>query len=75
MTPFDVLTTFGAVSVTAMMLCYALEARHPGYVLAFAGACALSSAYGFLAGTWPFGVVEAVWAVVAVRRWQRRVAQ
>jgi hypothetical protein len=68
----DALTTFGAVAVTTMMVCYALEARHALFVLAFAGACIASSIYGFLAGTWPFGVVEAVWALVAVRRWQAR---
>jgi hypothetical protein len=68
------LTIFGAVAVTAMMLFYALEHRHRAFVLAFACACVASSAYGFMAGTWPFGVVEAVWAVVAVRRWQRRPA-
>jgi hypothetical protein len=65
----DPLTAFGAVAVTAMMTFYALERRHPGYILAFAGACLASSAYGFLAGTWPFGVVEVVWSVVAFRRW------
>jgi hypothetical protein len=70
----DALTTFGALAVTAMMLCYALEARHATFVLAFAVACVASSIYGFLAGTWPFGVVEAVWAVIAVRRWQHRRA-
>jgi len=53
-----VLTAFGAVSVTAMMVCYALETRHPAFILAFAAACVASSAYGFLAGAWPFGVVE-----------------
>lgn len=63
------LTLFGAVAVTFMMLMYALESRHRGFVLAFACGCALSSAYGFLAGTWPFGVVEAIWAVVALRRY------
>lgn len=65
------LTAFGAVAVTLMMLCYALESRGRGYILGFAAACVASSAYGFLAGTWPFGVIEAVWAVVAFRRWQR----
>jgi hypothetical protein len=40
-------------------------------VLGFAAACALGSAYGFLQGAWPFGVVEAVWAGVALRRWKR----
>jgi hypothetical protein len=65
------LTVFGALAVTFMMLMYALESRHRGFVLAFACGCALSSAYGFLAGTWPFGVVEAIWAIVAFRRFAR----
>jgi len=54
-----------------MMVFYALEDRHPGFILAFAAACVASSAYGFLAGAWPFGVVELVWSVVAARRWWR----
>jgi len=68
------LTAFGAAAVTFMMLMYALEHRGPGFVLAFAFGCALSSSYGFLAGTWPFGVVEAIWTLIAIRRWsdQRR---
>jgi hypothetical protein len=53
-----------------MMLMYAAERRHRGFVLAFACGCILSSAYGFLAGTWPFGVVEAIWALVALRRYR-----
>ena len=69
----SVLTVFGAVSVTAMVVCYALEDRAPGFLLAFAGACLASSLYGFLQGAWPFGVVEIVWAGVAARRWQRRL--
>jgi hypothetical protein len=63
------LTAFGASAVTFMMLMYALERRGPRFILAFAFGCALSSVYGFLAGTWPFGVVEAIWAVIAVRRY------
>jgi hypothetical protein len=66
------LTAFGATAVTFMMVCYALERRHRLFVLAFAAGCALSSAYGFLAGTWPFGVVEAIWALIAVGRYRRR---
>lgn len=69
MTP---LTLFGVLAVTAMLVCYALEQRSAVFVLLFAGACAASSAYGFLQGAWPFGVVEAVWAGVAVRRWRAR---
>ncbi len=67
----DRLTLFGLLAVTAMVVCYALEQRSRWFVLAFAGACALGSAYGFLQGAWPFGVVEASWAVVAARRWWR----
>ena len=65
------LTVFGATAVTFMMVMYALERRHRGFVLAFACGCALSSVYGFLAGTWPFGVVEAIWAAIALRRYQQ----
>jgi hypothetical protein len=63
------LTIFGACVVTFMMLMYALEQRDRRFVLAFAIGCALSSSYGFLAGTWPFGVVEAIWSIVAVKRY------
>jgi hypothetical protein len=65
----DKLTIFGLFAVTAMLVCYALEKRRPWFVLAFAGSCALGSVYGFLQGAWPFGMVEAVWSVVAARRW------
>ena len=65
------LTLFGLFAVVAMLVCYALEARSRWFVLAFAGACVLGSAYGFLQGAWPFGVVEAIWALVALRRWRR----
>jgi hypothetical protein len=68
----DGLTWFGLAAVTAMLVFYALEDQGPGFVLAFAGACALASIYGFLQGAWPFGVVEAIWAGVAVRRWIAR---
>jgi len=65
-----VLTVFGATVLTFMMLMYACERRGHGFILAFACGCALSSVYGFLAGTWPFGVVEAIWAVIAVQRYR-----
>jgi hypothetical protein len=70
----DALTLFGLFAVTAMLVFYALEDRSPTYILCFGVACALGSAYGFLQGAWPFGVVEAVWAGVAVRRWWERIA-
>ena len=65
-------TAFGVVAVTFMMATYAAESRHRAFVLAFAVGCLLSSAYGFLAGAWPFGVVEIIWAAVAVNRFKRR---
>jgi hypothetical protein len=64
------LTVFGAAAVSFMMFMYALERRHRGFVLAFAGGCLLSSVYGFLAGTWPFGVVEVIWAAIALHRYR-----
>jgi hypothetical protein len=67
----SLLTLFGLFAVTAMLVCYAFEERSPRFVLAFAGACGLASVYGFLQGAWPFGLVEAVWALVAIRRWKR----
>jgi hypothetical protein len=67
----DGLTLFGLIAVSAMLACYALEDRSPWFVLAFAASCALGSAYGFLQGAWPFGLVEAVWSLVALRRWLR----
>ena len=63
------LTAFGLFAVTAMMVCYALERRSRWFILGFAFACVLGSIYGFLQGAWPFGVVEAVWSLVALRRW------
>ena len=71
----DSLTLFGLFAVTAMLVFYALEDRSPWFILAFAGACLLGSAYGFLQGVWPFGVVEAIWAAIAARRWMVRVSR
>jgi len=70
-----VLTIYGACAVSFMMVMYALEHRHRRFILAFALGCALSSSYGFLAGTWPFGVVEALWSLVAVRRYKNSLLQ
>jgi uncharacterized RDD family membrane protein YckC len=68
----DALTLFGLFAVTAMLIFYALEDRSPWCIFGFAVACALGSAYGFLQGAWPFGVVEAIWAGVALGRWWER---
>lgn len=63
------LTAFGLFAVALMLVTYALESRSPWYILVFAFACVLGSVYGFLQGAWPFGLVEAVWSGVAIRRW------
>jgi hypothetical protein len=63
------LTLFGLLAVSLMLVCYALEKRTHWFILAFSGSCVLASAYGFLQGAWPFGLVEAVWSGVALRRW------
>jgi len=67
-----VLTVYGVVVLTFMMMMYALEGRGRWFVLAFALGCALSSSYGFASGTWPFGVVEALWCAIAVHRFTRK---
>ena len=64
------LTLFGVAALTFMMLMYALERRSAYYILAFAGGCSLASLYGFLSEAWPFGVVEAIWAAVAIHRYR-----
>jgi hypothetical protein len=64
------LTWFGLFAVSAMLICYAMESRSSWFILGFAGACALGSIYGFLQGAWPFGLVEAIWSLVALNRWR-----
>ena len=71
----DLLTAFGLFAVTAMLICYAFEARSIWWTLGFSGACLLGSAYGFLQGAWPFGLVEGIWSLVALRRWSQGVRQ
>jgi hypothetical protein len=65
----DGLTLFGLFAVSAMLVCYAFEQRSRWFILAFAGSCALGSAHGFLQGAWPFGLVEGIWSIVALKRW------
>ena len=69
----DSLSLFGLTAVSLMLLCYALEDRSPWYVLGFAAACALSGVYAVLQGAWPFGIVEVVFTIVALRRFQQRL--
>ncbi len=66
----DALTLFGLAAVTAMLLCYAFESRGAWVTLAFALSCGASSLYGFLQGAWPIGLVEGIWAFVALNKWR-----
>ena len=63
-------TVYGVVALTFMMTMYALEQRNERFIAAFALGCLLSSSYGFLSGAWPFGVVEAIWSVIALQRYR-----
>ncbi|WP_026607468.1 hypothetical protein [Methylocapsa acidiphila] len=68
----DGLTLFGLFAVSAMLATYALEGKSSWFVLGFALACGLGSIYGFLQGAWPFGLVEAIWSLIAAQRWRAR---
>jgi hypothetical protein len=65
-----VVTIYGVLALTFMMAMYALEQRDELFIAAFAVGCALSSVYGFVSGAWPFGVVEAIWCVIAFKRYR-----
>ena len=69
MSAHTAITIYGVIAVTVMMTLYALERRSPAFIRAFAAGCRASAGYGFLAGAWPFGVVETIWSVIAVRRY------
>ena len=71
----DALTIYGLISVVLMLLFYALEGRAAMFVLLFAVSCVMASVYGFLQGAWPFGAVEAIWSLVALRRWWLRLVE
>jgi hypothetical protein len=71
----DLLTAFGLFAVSAMLIFYALEPRGRFYILGFAAACGLGSVYGFLQGAWPFGLVEAIWAFVALARFWKKESE
>jgi hypothetical protein len=66
------LTLFGSLAVTIMFLAYWLEPRSRWYVLVFAVASAATAAYSGLVEAYPITVIEALWAVVAFRRFMSR---
>ncbi len=63
------ITIYGVCALSFMMAMYAMESRGKRFIVLFALGCLLSSAYGFLSGAWPFGVVELIWSGIALRRW------
>jgi len=67
---FDTLTLFGVIALTIMVACYALEKKSPWYTFGMAVCCIAASAYAFLAGTWPFGILEGLWAGIAFFKWR-----
>ena len=67
------LTVFGSVAVAIMLLSYWLENRTKWMVLVFAGGSALTAAYSGLAEVYPITVIEALWTVIALQRFRRRL--
>lgn len=63
------ITIYGVCAVTFMIVMYALESRGRKFIALFSLGCLLSSVYGFLAGAWPFGLIEIIWSVVAIQRY------
>lgn len=66
---FSPVNIYGALVLAIMMVFYAFEGRNPRFTLYFAVTCVFSSAYGFLSGAWPFGVIEIIWTVISLRRY------
>lgn len=65
------LDLFGFLALLAGLVFYGFEEKGSWAIIGFAVACTLGSVYGFLQGAWPFGIVEAIWALVALRRWMK----
>ncbi|OGT30867.1 MAG: hypothetical protein A3E87_07755 [Gammaproteobacteria bacterium RIFCSPHIGHO2_12_FULL_35_23] len=65
----SLLSFFGLISVSLMLVFYAFEERGHWFIFGFALSCGLGSLYGFLQGAWPFGIIEAIWTVVALKKW------
>jgi len=65
---FSPVNIYGSAVLVIMMVFYIYENRNPLFTLLFGIMCIGSSAYGFLAGTWPFGVIEIIWAAFSFRK-------
>lgn len=62
------LTIFGSIAVSIMVATYMLERRSAWFILIFAGASIATAVYSGLAEVYPIAVVEAIWSVIALRR-------
>lgn len=63
----------GTLAVVIMVASYAVETRHPIFVLSFAIGCALAAFYAYLIGSMVFLIAEGIWAVLALVRFARLV--
>lgn len=66
------LTAFGTIAVSSMLLAYWQEARSKWLVLVFAAAAAATATYSGLVEAWPILGVEALWSLVALLRFWKR---
>ena len=61
------LTLFGSIAVSVMIISYWLEPRSKWFVLVFAGGSAATALYSGLVEAYPITVIEAVWTLIALR--------
>lgn len=66
------LTAFGVIAATTMVVAYAQEDRHRYWIAVFAIGCAATAIYGLLTGAWIFAVLETLWAAVATNKYLRQ---
>ena len=62
------ITLFGSIAVSVMMIAYWLEPRSKWFTLLFAGGCVATSAYSWIEEVYPITGIEAAWALVVLRR-------
>lgn len=65
------LTIFGFIGGSLMVMCYWLEPRHRRYTFLMGVLCVLMAVYAYLQGSYPFILVEGAWAYVAFTRWRQ----
>jgi hypothetical protein len=68
------LAAFGLLAATGILVWCTFWSRSPFIALAVVAMCVLASITRFMHDAWLLGVMEAVWAVIAIRRWLRLTA-